>query len=260
VLLYDLRKNDKPFDRIIAAHAKSAVNSIQFQHAVATAPTALQLRGTAAATSAAATPTKAKQVPTHSHHTQSSSSSAALEMKRTLHLEQQQQQQQLHASQAVPPAFQPSVVLSPNRNLERVKPAKSQPFLGNNNSSNSHSSSSTEQKHQQQQQPRATAKTTTTPTTLQEKIEAAAITRSLVTHDAGAHADPALIATVKQAVRDVLHDSIGALRDELRTDISNLHLDVLRQFHAQHEEFSAKMERVAAQLDSLIARAGGGSM
>ena len=54
-----------------------------------------------------------------------------------------------------------------------------------------------------------------------------------------------------ELIRSTLGEMVDELRDELREDMSNMHVEMLRQFHIQYETFSATMQGLSDQLGRL---------
>lgn len=53
-------------------------------------------------------------------------------------------------------------------------------------------------------------------------------------------------------IRSVVDDSLVSFRQSVREDINNLHLDILRQFHSHHMEFSGIMHAFSQKFERAI--------
>jgi len=73
---------------------------------------------------------------------------------------------------------------------------------------------------------------------------------------ANVHSDPLDTPDVgriqSQYLRSIIDESIAALRNSLREDINNLHIELLRQFHIQSLDTASQLEMFAQKYESLL--------
>jgi hypothetical protein len=54
------------------------------------------------------------------------------------------------------------------------------------------------------------------------------------------------------SIQQLVDESMFALKQDIKQDINNLHLEIVRQFHVQNVEFNSSMQTFAAKFESLI--------